>query len=665
MFVNNLIIIFLAISNILFDSTYQHSIISTSINEISQLDRLGHHYDNIGDYDKAIETFRKLLTLSKKLNKSDYIAHALHDIGIIYDTKGEYKEALANYNQALELYKKNKNIRGEIESKISIGGVLRILSKFDSSYKTIQSSIKLADLYKEKDLLAKGYTQLGVFFYKFEENEKSIEAFLNSLKLCKEIKDIREESIVLGYLGIIYYKKNDLYKSLEYQQRSLIISQQIKDVAGIASSYNNIGDIFLARKEYDKAGLNYLNSLKIRLKINGKYGIAQTRNDLGELQLQLKNYNAAISYFTESNAYAIKESLLEMQKSNYLGLYTANENIGNYNEALKFLTLYTKLRDTILIEENNKKYSFLESKLEFDQKEKEFKNLQIAKAQKEFQNTILIISILLFLFIASAFILRYKTSKKNKELLEEKNEKIVEQKAILEQLNKTKDVFFSIIGHDLKNPFNALIGFSEILYNDFHNFSDEQKILFLNEIKKSAASSLLLLENLLNWSQTQKGTLRIDIRPTNLKNIIKSALENVSTNAKSKNIEIFCEHSGSTDLVTDENVVQTVIRNLVSNAVKFTPKDGTILISTKEVNGNINISVQDSGIGIDQDDINNIFSLGKNISSRGTENEQGTGLGLILCKEFLNKLDSTLEVESTRNVGTTFSFSLDKEGVTV
>lgn len=228
----------------------------------------------------------------------------------------------------------------------------------------------------------------------------------------------------------------------------------------------------------------------------------------------------------------------------------------------------------------------------------------------------------------------------------------------LRQLNNTKDKFFSIIAHDLRNPFITILGFTDLLLTDYKELDESEIIFYLEEMKKSAEISHNLLQNLLQWSRSQTG--RIEFNPTKilLKNLVNVNLELLQPTAANKEIQIKSEVVDDIYVQADEDMLNTIIRNLITNAIKFTPKGGTITIAAKEVGKYAEISVEDTGVGMSEATMANLFRLDTTHSTLGTNQEAGTGLGLILCKEFVEKHDGKIWVESKLGVGSKFIFYL-------
>lgn len=233
----------------------------------------------------------------------------------------------------------------------------------------------------------------------------------------------------------------------------------------------------------------------------------------------------------------------------------------------------------------------------------------------------------------------------------------------LRESNKTKDKFFSIIAHDLRSPFNAIIGFSELLSDSYDKFDVKQQKEFINIIKESSKNAYKLLDNLLLWSRSQQGA--IDFCPTNenLYLLAEQVAELSKRFLKDKKINFSNNILKNIYVNVDKNMVLTIFRNLINNAIKFTKKGGSItLISSflqnNENNKFVNITIKDSGVGIPQKNIKKLFSISGNVSTNGTEDEKGTGLGLIICKEFIDKHSGKIWAESEVGKGSSFIFTL-------
>jgi len=254
-------------------------------------------------------------------------------------------------------------------------------------------------------------------------------------------------------------------------------------------------------------------------------------------------------------------------------------------------------------------------------------------------------------------VLQNITNRKNAE------KALKDSEARLRNSNKTKDMFFSIVAHDLKSPFNTMLGFSDLLVNNFKEYEEADQIKYLGIINQGIHSTYKLLENLLLWSQTQRGT--IDFKPEK-ENLYLLSIETFSLLkqlSENKSIKLTNCISGDMNILADKNMFQTILRNLISNAIKFTPAGGNIVLSAKpkaDKSGQsyAQISVKDDGAGISKEKQEQLFKISENISTKGTEGEAGTGLGLILCKEFIEKHGGEIWVESKNGKGSEFIFTI-------
>jgi len=229
----------------------------------------------------------------------------------------------------------------------------------------------------------------------------------------------------------------------------------------------------------------------------------------------------------------------------------------------------------------------------------------------------------------------------------------------LEEINKTKDKFFSIIAHDLKSPFNSMLGFSNLLNDSFDEFSKSEQKEYIGIIHKNIQNTYKLLENLLVWSRTQKGSITYSPDKENLSLLSSEIIQVTKLSAENKSIELKNEIDSGIYINADKNMVSTILRNLINNAIKFTPKNGEIVIKAQKSKDDfVKVSIQDNGIGISTEIKSQLFDISKNTSTKGTENETGTGLGLLICKEFVEKHGGKIWIDSKIDVGSTFNFTI-------
>jgi len=270
---------------------------------------------------------------------------------------------------------------------------------------------------------------------------------------------------------------------------------------------------------------------------------------------------------------------------------------------------------------------------------------------------LLIIGVILIIYYGRIRIIRQQKEKLKIQVLQRTNE-LSESNKKLHIAITTKDKLYSIIAHDLKSPFNSLMGFSDLLIENWKTMEDSELIEIFKILKKTSSSTYDLLVNLLEWSQFQSGYIEYNPQKCDFNEILNNALSQLKGQASCKNISLKTEFEEDLYIYVDVLMINSILRNLISNAIKFTPKSGHIEISVIKQKEFISCCIHDNGVGISKEVQQSIFSTGDNISRIGTDGEKGTGLGLILCKEFIQKSHGTISVESEVGEGSKFTFTL-------
>ena len=254
-------------------------------------------------------------------------------------------------------------------------------------------------------------------------------------------------------------------------------------------------------------------------------------------------------------------------------------------------------------------------------------------------------------------ILEENLTRKSIQIEKQKNA-IEKNKKELEDLNATKDKFFTIIAHDLKNPFNTVIGLSELLMERYDTYNETKKKYFIEHIYKFSKNAYNLLENLLQWAKSQTGRIDIKIEKTDIFELVNDNLYLLKGRADSKNIKLTSNVDIGLYASIDKNMIRTVLRNLISNAIKYTQKNGEVGVKASKVENFIYVSVFDTGVGIPKENLDKIFKIDTNISTQGTDDEAGTGLGLIIAQEFVEQNGGEISVSSQEGKGSEFTLKL-------
>ena len=359
----------------------------------------------------------------------------------------------------------------------------------------------------------------------------------------------------------------------------------------------------------------------------------------------------------------ILEKDLEEFKSNHEKLITNKNSKINSDYLTEIQPYFEDIYESSkkIIQKQNSEIS-LNKILEIEPKYLEIENKIVIQYESENRSKIIsfkyfiVVSSILLTFVLLLLILKIirpsiAENQRNNELIEQKNIELI-------KLNATKDKFFSIISHDLKNPFNTLLGFSDLLVKNAHKYTPEKVQQFAQNMNNSSRQAFKLLENLLEWARLQTGSIKanpVKIKPSDLINEVTLLTEQMS---KSKNIDLQSIINCDNFVLADKEMIKTVLRNLVSNALKYTESGGIVKIETEIKEKNILFVISDTGLGIEPEHLDKLFRIDSKLSKTGTANETGTGLGLILCKEFVEKNNGTIWVESELGKGSEFKFTM-------
>ena len=398
-------------------------------------------------------------------------------------------------------------------------------------------------------------------------------------------------------------------------------------------------------------------------------GITAKNEELEKQKWEITNQALKLK---KANVELIKLSKAASETDNAITIFDKDGNVEWVNEGFKRMYGYSlkqykseksinivdssdnpNIKEAIQSCINNKKSVVYESKTETRDGKKLWAQTTLTHVVDKDGETLNLIAI-------ESDITEIKTA--HKEILKQKKE-IEEQRDKLAISNATKNKFFRIIAHDLRNPISTLAGSTNLIFNDFDEYNKEQTKGFIGELNKLSLTTFNLLENLLDWSSTQTGEIKFSPEPIDINSLTAENIELIKQKVDSKNIQLKLNIEKNTTAFADENMVKTVIRNLLSNAVKFTPEKGEIEISCYVDEEFVKYSVNDSGIGISEEDQKKLFRIDTHHTTPGLSNEKGSGLGLILCKEFVEKNGGEINISSKPNEGTTIQFSLKKYSV--
>ena len=499
---------------------------------------------------------------------------------------------------------------------------------------------------------------LGEAYFYMDEIEKSIEYFEKYLETNIKQEDIDGIATAYNNLGIVYRYIEKYETAIQYYLESLAIKERLNDSTGLSTTINNIGVLYFHMGDYNKALEYYERSYDLETSIGYKPGIATSLLNIGEIHSVLNNYNKALSYFNRS--IELSESIEDMHtlEINYKCLYDMYKRKIDFQKALYYFELYSDLRNNRLSQETRKEIAKLEIQYETSKKEKEI----ILLNKQNLLNRIIILGLSIafgiFIILLILLYLQGKAKKKALNLLSVKNDKITEQTEVLNKLNNTKDKFFSIISHDLKGAIGGFLTQTDFMATDFKNLPPDDMHDLIIKMNQSSKQLYGLLENLLEWSKSQTDEIKILPEKFSIKKLVENILPIFNELMKDKKIKALVNISSDKEVFADMNMVSTVFRNLIVNAIKFSHPESSFYITATEENGFIKIQVSDQGIGISKKNQEKLFNIDQSFSNPGTNNEKGSGLGLILCKEFIELNQGKIWVKSEPGKGARFIFTL-------
>ena len=591
---------------------------------------------------KAIEYGDKAIDLITKINEPKLLSKSFNFLGVAYRNSGNYSKALFFYTKALNNALQYSDSIQIAYSHNNIGGIYRLQGNNSVALEHMLIALKYFEETNNQSGIGFCTINIGIVYQNEGNYKKSLKYLNYSLDVRRRLDYKQGIALTLYQIAMVYRRMKKYSVSLRYYKELLSLFTKIKDTRGIAACREGFSTINYEQGHYQSALKNILLSKNILEKINDKVGIIRNYGKMALIYARLKKFSLG-KKLLDSALTGVKKLNIEVA---YLDMVkTQAEFYGiekDYKKAFSFQKKYAALSHSIYSKESTRRLVSLQSNFDLQQKEKE--NLILkreAQLRLNQRNDLFIIIILVLILILVIFMRSRNQKRLSKDL------KIA---------NETKDKFFNIIAHDLRNPFNTSMAFIEMLINDFNNLSDKEKIEILNETKISFGKNVLLLENLLEWSLLQREKISYSPKLTNLTNLIDETVAAQRETAKMKNIDLQLDLE-TVETNCDKNMMRAAIRNLISNAIKFTDQKGKITIKLSKTKDNIIIKIIDSGVGIDKENIPNLFKIEKKLTTRGTNNEPGSGLGLILCKDFVELNNGTLTVESEINVGSIFTIS--------
>ncbi len=532
-------------------------------------------------------------------------------------------------------------------------------------------SLKLFEILGNENGQLVCFTALGDVYARMKLFSKSIEYNLKGLKLVEQKKDKFAQVLIVENLATIYQNQRNPKKSFECLLKTYQLYADIGNKAGASNALLKMAQNAAEEKAYVQSKKLFEQSLQIALTIHSKPLIAQNYNGLAAIAIHEKLYVDAGNFFKKTIDIAKPLGLNIQLEEAYQGLSTIYKSLNDESKAKAFNALSKEISDSIYNDSILKKAADLQLRYESEKKQNEIelykKNILVNelnfKKEKQLRYFFTALSALLIVLFGVVFLFYHQNKRSNQQLnsqnevLIHKNKSIEKQTEQLEQLNEVKDRFYAIVSHDLRNNLSTMKLYFDLISNP--QFEPENQTELTRDIAFSVQNTIDLLENLLVWASSQLKGITIQPSAVNLHEVCNNTIDLLQGAASQKNIQIQPFISATEAICFgDKNMIELVMRNLISNAIKFTPENGHVQIKSSIDDTSVSFYVIDNGVGIDPNKIERIFDAYKNSSTKGTGNEQGTGLGLMLCKLFVEENSGTIAVNSQIGKGSTFTVTL-------
>lgn len=603
--------------------------------------QLGQVYINAhNNYSKAMEYYIRSLELEEqhKLQEEYLITHIA--IATLYKKIEELGKSVSYLEKALSENKKYVNVHLTVFIRSQLGKINFARNRFDLASKDYASILPHKKA-TERKFGAEAHFYLAEILTSKGSYDSALTHYLTAIDIQR---NIGASSVFATYLIGFgkYCEKTDQHnRALNNYKAGLKIWQNTNNTEKIAYAFNQIGAFYYRQSNYDRAIANINLALKAAKQVNAPY----------EIQRSYKLLSLCYNKLNDT------DNVLKSQYE-HLGITEMIERDSIENAESK-----NKIRKQLQELETQLKMSKKDSTIQELEEDQKAKEIEIDNKKKEIEmhqrNVLLLgISMGLSIIVVVLTFYSYLNKKRSNKKLAEANQQIAQKNEELHDLNATKDKFFSIIGHDLKGPLNSLSSFTFLLKDHIDSMSKEEIQTLATDLDKSQKNLYALMENLLEWSRSQTGNIEFTPEEFDITTILEENLELLKAQAENKNIDLLNVSNQSFAIKSHKNSITTVVRNLISNAIKFTPENGRIMVGWEKNDKEVTVSITDTGVGMPKKVMDKLFRIDTKHSTAGTANEKGTGLGLVLCKEFIEKNGGRIWVESEVDKGSTFSFSL-------
>ncbi|MBM3178278.1 MAG: tetratricopeptide repeat-containing sensor histidine kinase [Bacteroidetes bacterium] len=580
----------------------------------------------LGDFTGSIAFCQRELDLGTRLKDSLVISRAYINMGDNYTELGQYNLAYYYLSKAMEISLQSSN---EIDAEYATHNFGRV------------------------------HKELGQY-------RQAIEYFNRAEELSAALNDVQSPMYTLREMGDVAMRQGKYEEALEKLKRALQLSYDLDVQVVRPDIFIDLGRLYIEMAKPDQALSYYDSARSLGRSLGNKFIQAKCLVGYGKIFRLKKNSAAATANFLQALdlATAIRAKVIQITCLDQLA--SLAESQGNFKDGLSYYKRYELIKDSLYnkdIPDQTLKYQMQFLK---ESKDREIASLneinQLRDAELDKQQLIRNLLIVVMGVGGILLYLLYRSNSRRRQAndqLENQRKELERRSDELEELNRVKDKFFSIISHDLRSPINSLSGVLNLM--EKNGVTAEELPLLTRELRLQFNHTKNLITNLLNWALLQMDRVTLKKEKLELSSLVEENIK-LSKTLSNKNVELINQVESGTQFYGDQNMTNMILRNLILNAVKFTESGGRVLIGAEERGKELVVSVQDNGVGIPPDVQKLLFTKNNSYTSLGTANEKGTGLGLNLCKEFAERQGGKIWFDSQVDMGTTFYFSIPKQG---
>ncbi len=618
-----------------------------------------------GEYEPSLPFIQKALSVSEELNNRSMRANSFNLLANYYQAGGNLSKALDTFNEGLSILSSPQDDKDIAMIESNLANLYITTGEYRKAMDIFFEVLKIYEALGSDENIATVKNNIAISYHQMQNYDQAMDYYQQALTIYQKLGQVSNQVVPLNNIAEIYKDLGQYDKAIEYFRQCYGLGIFLDNEQYKGMGLTGLGETYLLAGKINEAAKNLEEARAIFETQNYNEGLATIYYCLGELAFRNGDSKTAKSWYDKSLGYSEKLQMVEQMGKNYQALSNLAVLSGDYRSAYEYYRSFSIISDSVYKENRESLISEMMAKYDLDKKQTEISalqknndSIQTALKQKKLHYQILI-GLIFCLFVILGLLIRQFFMKRNSNReLRTSYDRIAEQKDELEQLNATKDKLISIIAHDLRGPVGTTKSMLNQLVKAPEVFSKEDQAQITEELYLVSEKTYDLLENLLSWANNHRG-LRISKDAFSVKKLVESNVEQQEFFAEKKGIRLYSQITNDCTVLCDVNMINLVIRNLISNAIKFTPPKGSITLSGYRKENYYKILVQDNGIGMAPEVMSRIFDSRDFYTTYGTNREKGSGLGLKLCKEFVEKNGGKISVESDQGQGTTFAFTLE------